>query len=151
MGMARASLVPGALSAAAAALCYFSLMLAVQAQLQDKWYASDTWIRPPVELHLRYLGQTHRAIWQSNCELVLASNDEAYWSTQTAQYHNHVCYLAMQFDGNLVIYGDDNKPLWASDSPQQNRGNYYAQLQTDSNLVIYNENGQAIWASNTVQ
>ncbi|MEZ4962068.1 MAG: thiol-activated cytolysin C-terminal domain-containing protein [Saprospiraceae bacterium] len=55
-------------------------------------------------------------------------------------------YLAMQTDGNLVVYDAANVPKWAT-------GTYgktvtHAIMQTDGNLVIYN-NTTPVWASDS--
>jgi len=56
--------------------------------------------------------------------------------------------LAMQGDGNLVLYGPAGQPMWAS-----NTGNHYdiwdVVMQGDGNLVIYDGHGHPLWASNT--
>lgn len=75
--------------------------------------------------------------------------------------------LAMQADGNLVVYDSSNKALWASSSLQQFNvppflgptyglacTQCYASFQTDGNLVLYNPayTGniyKAYWSSNT--
>ncbi|MFF4524497.1 protein kinase domain-containing protein [Streptomyces bluensis] len=54
--------------------------------------------------------------------------------------------LAMQADGNLVIYDQDGKPRWASIT--KGEGNS-ARFQPDGNLVVYTSDGQALWASRT--
>ena len=57
-----------------------------------------------------------------------------------------VSSVVMQADGNLVIYATNGKPIWATHTG--NRGSSYLAIQDDGNLVIYH-NGQATWASNT--
>jgi hypothetical protein len=65
------------------------------------------------------------------------------------------CYfnLVMQYDGNLVSYGDNGAWVnWYSGTyaggPFSPGG--YATLQPDGNFVIYNWNDQAVWANNVV-
>ena len=55
--------------------------------------------------------------------------------------------LAMQEDGNLVIYAEGDKPLWASGT----NGNPLAtlRLQQDGHIVIYYANGSPVWATST--
>jgi len=55
--------------------------------------------------------------------------------------------LAMQTDGNLVIYGPSG-PIWASNTGGTGGANYLA-MQTDGNLVVYQSGGHPVWASNT--
>jgi hypothetical protein len=54
--------------------------------------------------------------------------------------------LAMQTDGNLVVY-DGAAPTWASST--RGSGADRAVLQTDGNLVLYDAAGRAKWASHT--
>jgi hypothetical protein len=55
--------------------------------------------------------------------------------------------LAMQADGNLVLYRvDDGHALWASGTSQQASR---AVMQADGNLVVYAPDGRAHWASDT--
>ncbi|HEY2370323.1 MAG TPA: lectin, partial [Polyangiaceae bacterium] len=67
----------------------------------------------------------------------------ALWSTGTSGA-GHT--LAMQGDGNLVLYDAASKPVWASNTS----GHVGATLavQNDGNLVVY-QAGTPLWASNT--
>lgn len=67
---------------------------------------------------------------------------------------NNRIILIMQYDGNLVLYTNNNgrpgRALWSSRT--SNRGGTVAVFQGDGNLVIYNTHGYytyAVWASNT--
>ena len=83
-------------------------------------------------------------IMQYDCNLVLYDNGKPIWASGT--YHSGSgCYVAMQTDGNLVIYDNRNNPLWASNTNGEN-GNYILILQKDRNLVIYSH---PIWATGT--
>ena len=53
--------------------------------------------------------------------------------------------LAMQTDGNLVVYGPSGA-LWASGT--SGAGNHVV-MQSDGNLVVYNSAGAALWQSGT--
>ena len=53
----------------------------------------------------------------------------------------------MQSDGNLVIYDVQGKPYWASNTA--GRVGSTLTMQSDGNLVIYDANGRPAWASNT--
>lgn len=55
--------------------------------------------------------------------------------------------LAMQSDGNLVVYNASDHASWASGT--NNHPTDYAVLQTDDNFVIYNGNGAALWSART--
>lgn len=52
--------------------------------------------------------------------------------------------LAMQTDGNLVIYGPDGAMWWTSTNGGPDRRMV---MQADGNLVVYNSANQALWAS----
>jgi len=55
--------------------------------------------------------------------------------------------LAMQHDGNLVLYDKTGKALWASNT--NNVAIQTCAMQSDGNLVLYRYDGHAQWASNT--
>lgn len=57
-----------------------------------------------------------------------------------------VAFVVMQTDGNLVMYTPEGKPIWATHTG--NRGVSYLAMQNDGNLVIYH-GSQATWATNT--
>ena len=52
----------------------------------------------------------------------------------------------MQGDGNFVLYDDHSQPLWASGT--DGHGGAFLALQDDGNMVVY-AGGQPLWASNT--
>ena len=61
---------------------------------------------------------------------------------------NHLFVLAMQTDGNLVLYRR-GYPLWASGT--NGHAGAYAVMQTDGNLVVYPAGGgKALWSAGTV-
>ena len=66
----------------------------------------------------------------------------AVWASGT--FGHPGAYLAMQSDGNLVIY-QGSTPLWATGT--WGRGPSFAVIQTDSNFVVYIESGKPTWAS----
>jgi len=55
--------------------------------------------------------------------------------------------LAMQADGNLVIYNYLGQATWSSGTNGQNIA--YLTMQSDGNLVLYNTNGVAVWDTQT--
>ena len=75
--------------------------------------------------------------------------DEQLAAGESRTSENGRYRLAMQADGNLVLYRtDDNAPLWASQTA--GRGGARAVMQGDGNLVIYADgDGGAVWASET--
>ncbi|WP_436970813.1 peptidoglycan DD-metalloendopeptidase family protein [Micromonospora rifamycinica] len=55
--------------------------------------------------------------------------------------------LAMQTDGNLVLYRPDGSYSWQTDT--DGHPGAYLDMQTDGNLVLYRANGTFIWQTNT--
>lgn len=61
---------------------------------------------------------------------------------------SHLYRLAMQADGNLVLYSmPGDKPFWAAGT--YGHPGSVTQMQADGNLVIYAPGHVAIWATNT--
>jgi hypothetical protein len=56
-------------------------------------------------------------------------------------------FMVMQGDGNFVLYDIHDKPLWASGTNGHD-GSTLA-VQDDGNLVVYEPGGHPAWASNT--
>ena len=67
------------------------------------------------------------------------------WATGTAGMP--AGFVAMQGDGNLVVYTPGSVPLWASDTVDH-EGAWLA-VQNDARLVIYEADGTPIWATKT--
>ncbi|MEW9555444.1 hypothetical protein [Nonomuraea sp. NPDC050783] len=83
----------------------------------------------------------HVLVQQGDGNLVLYSNDEPMWSSDTASSPGAI--TVMQKDGNLVVQ-KDHEALWGSataDSP----GAWLA-VQDDGNLVIYSTEKVALWS-----
>ena len=76
---------------------------------------------------------------QGDGNLVLYHEGKALWNTEP---QGRGSWLAMQPDGNLVMYSSEGHPEWAS-STNEFEGAYLV-LQDDSNAVIY-QDGHAIW------
>jgi hypothetical protein len=87
-----------------------------------------------------------RAVMQTDCNFVVYNAPRALWASGT-QGRGSGCFVAMQGDGNLVVYTQGGVPVWASGT----NGNANAEvvMQDDGNLVVY-AGGRALWASNTV-
>lgn len=66
--------------------------------------------------------------------------DRVIWSSGTSGSGNR---LAMQSDGNVVIYSAQGRALWSTGTG----GNPGARLvlQNDANLVVYSSGGRALW------
>ncbi|KAH7657024.1 alpha-D-mannose-specific plant lectins domain-containing protein [Dioscorea alata] len=82
---------------------------------------------------------------KKDCNAVLYDSNEPIWASKTWG-RGSSCYITLQPDGNLVIYGEGNSPVWASNTYVGGKEHYVLILQKDRNLVIY---GPARWATNT--
>ncbi len=56
--------------------------------------------------------------------------------------------LEMQGDGNLVVY-EGNRPIWSSGTDRGGNALYYLSLQDNGNVAIYSPARKPIWATNT--
>ncbi|GAA3035090.1 hypothetical protein FHS39_002259 [Streptomyces olivoverticillatus] len=78
-------------------------------------------------------------------------NDEVL--TRGSDLRNGNAQLAMQDDGNLVIYTTSDD--WAHRTPVWRTGTVgcgdRAVMQSDGNFVVYGQNNRVCWASNTAQ
>jgi hypothetical protein len=105
----------------------------------------------------------YAAVMQLDGNFVINADGKAIWSTQTQGKGRQPYRLAMQPDGNLVIYGssdhDVNLPgygvcaansaciaIWSS-GPGGGSAPYTLKMQDDGNLVVYNSASLAVWAS----
>ncbi len=82
-----------------------------------------------------------------NLVLYRLFDNKAIWASNTAG--NPGSRVAMQTDGNLVVYSAANKALWSSRTAG-NSGAYLV-MQDDANAVVYSAAAKALWASNTAQ
>jgi hypothetical protein len=80
------------------------------------------------------------------------ASGQTSWSTgvglfdgQTIQAGNYL--LAMQTDGNLVVYGPGGDPRWNSGT--WGKPGDWLMMQSDGNLALYDVHGYAIWTSGT--
>ena len=94
-------------------------------------------------------GPTGRSIWDYATGLQGNSVSTLYTgqtlnSGQELWTYNGGDELAMQSDGNLVVYQNGNA-LWATFTS----GDNHLVMQTDGNLVVYNTGGLAQWDSGT--
>lgn len=55
--------------------------------------------------------------------------------------------LIYQWDGNLVLYDENDIPMWASSTSASSPGR--AVMQTDGNFVVYDNSSASLWASGT--
>jgi hypothetical protein len=92
----------------------------------------------------RYVLQFTRT---GNLELWNMAVRKRLWESGTAG--RGAARLALQDDGNLVIYDDRQRPLWDSGTA----GNHGAKLavQEDGNVVIYSSDKRALWHTGTYE
>lgn len=81
-----------------------------------------------------------------------AAGNLELWNTEAARLlwqsgTSGAAKIAMQEDGNFVIYAEGDKPLWASHT-HGNPGAFLA-VQEDGNVVIYSREFRPIWSTNT--
>ena len=72
---------------------------------------------------------------------------QTLYTNQTLSSCDGRFFVAMQGDGNFVVYTSDGTPLWAS---YKYGSNARLVMQNDGNLVVYDGNNTPLWASNTV-
>ncbi|MFJ9362162.1 ricin-type beta-trefoil lectin domain protein [Streptomyces mirabilis] len=90
------------------------------------------------------LGQTTSTVVQNTDSLVKLTGGQVIPSGTSLS--SGAVRLAMQADGNLVIYGAaTGKSLWATNT-SGNQG-AYAQFGTDGNLHVYSSTGASLWTS----
>lgn len=87
----------------------------------------------------------YRLLLQGDGNLVLYSPNRATWATGTDG--KQASFLAMQLDGNLVLYDKSGRPLWYSRTNGFNHLRLVAQQ--DGNVVLYNRLNQPFWHTQT--
>ncbi len=80
---------------------------------------------------------------QGDGNLVLYSPTRALWHAGTAG--NPYSRLAIQPDGNMVVYDMNHRPIWYTGTNQRDK----LILQDDGNLVLYNGRNQPLWSTLT--
>jgi GH25 family lysozyme M1 (1,4-beta-N-acetylmuramidase) len=88
-------------------------------------------------------------VHQTDGNVVLYDNSvhQAMWATHTNGRSTSV--LAMQEDGNLVLYAPGGHAIWASGT--NGKEGAYLVVQDDGNTVIYAPGHSPIWATHTVR
>jgi len=87
----------------------------------------------------------YRIQYQGDGNLVLVDTSTDPWTPvwATATNYGTPGEVAMQWDGNLVVYDSDNDPLWSSGTAG-NDGAYLV-VGDDGHLIICDANGVPIW------
>jgi hypothetical protein len=85
-------------------------------------------------------------IMQNDGNLVDYSWPRPLWASNTGNHPGSS--LAMQGDGNLVIYAPGGIPIWASNTA--GHPGAYFEVQNDANMIIRAANGAVLWASSAV-
>jgi hypothetical protein len=93
-------------------------------------------------------------VMQGDSNLVMYDSTPApHWASGTS-HDPSGAWLAMQTDGNLVIYRAGGTCSCGADaywsSGTAGHPGAYLKMQTDGNVVIYDSGGHPLWASNTV-
>lgn len=84
-------------------------------------------------------------VFQNDSNLVIYYKNKALWSSGTSG--KEAAYLALQSDGNLVLYNHQSKALWNTSTDRTGNNNRLV-LQQDGNLVIYS-GLSAPWSTGT--
>lgn len=91
-------------------------------------------------------GSARRFTMQADGNLVQYVNGKAAWATRTNGHPG--AWAAVQTDGNLVVYGPDNRVLWASRTSTAGRGQLLVQV--DANVVLYGSKDTRVWSTRAV-
>ncbi|EYF04455.1 PAN domain-containing protein [Chondromyces apiculatus] len=92
-------------------------------------------------------GCYYRMRMQSDGNLVVAGGTGStgyLWQTNTV---GSGYFVAMQTDGNFVMYDWDGVPIWSSDT--WGHPGSVMDMQSDGNAVVYSPGGSPLWASDT--
>lgn len=87
----------------------------------------------------------YRLSFQHDGNLVMYGPQGPLWATGT--HTKDAQMLAIQSDGNVVLYSGSGRALWASNT-QGNPGAFLA-IQTDGNLVVYSSSGRPLFSTRT--
>jgi hypothetical protein len=87
----------------------------------------------------------YKLILQRDGNLVFYSPTKPLWATGTDG--KSILFLAMQSDGNLVLYDKTAKPVWYTGTPGYGPSKLVSQQ--DGNLVLYTGWGKPLWNTAT--
>jgi hypothetical protein len=117
---------------------------------------NGAWLNLQPDGNLVIYSKTNSPLWSTdaidnpvNTSYVNTTMPDGYlFPGQSLYTANRTYRLAMQTDGNLVLYDQNMKPLW--DTGTSGIPVAYVSLQGDGNLVLYSQSGRPVWNSNTV-
>lgn len=100
----------------------------------------------------------YKAIKQSDCNFVVYHGSDPIWASQTSDgsfwFTHNYAHLAMQRDGNIVLYWNRGEsdpsgrnPRWWTSTPH--RALTTMVMQSDGNLVVYGNGSEVLWSSGT--
>lgn len=95
--------------------------------------------------YLESASGSYRLKVQLDCNLVerRVSDGAVVWSSQTSGLGSG-CWLAMQNDGNLVLYNGAGSPVWSTRTNGTGDDNRLV-LQNDGNIIVFNESNVPVW------
>jgi len=84
--------------------------------------------------------------------LISSGNNTAIHSSPATILTSPLCdtWLAVQADGNVVLYDASGKARWTSNTAGKGTAPYRFTIQSDGNLVLYDSKSTSLWTSNTV-
>lgn len=96
--------------------------------------------------YLESANGSYKLTVQLDCNLVARRVDTgaSVWSTGTSGLGSG-CWLAMQGDGNLVLYNGAGTPVWRTGTSGTGSSNYLV-MQNDGNIVVYTAGGTPVWS-----
>lgn len=111
-------------------------------------YPGGCLVSPNGSYTLIMQGDGNLVAYRSNA---LGNPNAAVWQSGTSGIQN--LRLAVQEDGNLVLYDNHNSAIWNAGSAGQ-KGRYFLVIQDDGNVVIYRgasprDNRGAVWSYQT--
>ncbi|WP_105167788.1 phosphatidylinositol-specific phospholipase C domain-containing protein [Pseudoalteromonas sp. T1lg23B] len=91
----------------------------------------------------------HRLVMQGDGNLVIYSNDQPIWATNThgsTAVRAYLTNVMFNTGGNLMLLDAEDQMVWKTNSLGTNTRLI---MQNDGNLVIYSDDNTPIWSSNT--
>ena len=83
---------------------------------------------------------------QGNLTFGVPSEGKLIWESKTDGKGSHK--LAIQTDGNVVIYDSKDKPIWATETGGHS-GAYLGINKDKGTLAVYDSNGESVWTASS--